>query len=140
MIMFLFCSFLVRNMMHQNFSQNFCLRDTPTSPFARVEDVWFWYIRCQKARDAGARFVAGKSDITRPCEPDDIYRIVRTLWSQGTLKLHHLQVLFEYGRRETPPDPRCAEETWACRYWDEALDRMITPLKTKDILDEEHGI
>jgi len=115
------------------------LRDTPTLPFAKVEDVWFWYIRCQKARDAGARFVAGMNEVVRPCDPDDVYRIARGLWQQGTLKLHHLQVLFEYGRRETSPDPRCEEESWAHRYWDEALDRMATPLKEKGIVDEERG-
>ena len=113
--------------------------EPPATPFAKTEDVWFWYVRCQIARDAGARFVAGLSETPRPCEPDDIYRAVRRLWLTGALTRRHVRTLFDYGFRETPPDPRCREEAKARRSWEEALDRLATPLKAKGILDEATG-
>jgi len=42
-------------------------------PFATACEAWFWYIRCQTARDEGARFVANSGLVIRPCEPDDIF-------------------------------------------------------------------
>jgi len=125
-------------MQHQS-AQAARRRNTLFTPFLSAEETWFWYIRCQEARDNGARFVAGMGAVLRPCEPDDIYRVVKHLWQGGVLKLHHLQILFEYGRREAAPDPRCEEEKWAFGYWEEALDRMVSPLKTKGIIDEIDG-
>ncbi|CCQ72349.1 hypothetical protein [Magnetospira sp. QH-2] len=103
-------------------------------PFTDVEQVWFWFIHNQEMRHDGAR-PERLLDIARPCDPDDIYVIVMTLRRIGKIAHHHLQVLFEFGRSGRPPDSRAREEEIAARLWDEALDRMITPLKAKGILE-----
>ncbi|NDC90145.1 MAG: hypothetical protein EB075_15325, partial [Bacteroidetes bacterium] len=51
-----------------------------TNPFITVEDAWLWFWRCQLAREEGARTVADVGMIARPCDPDDLYRVVAALY------------------------------------------------------------
>ncbi|MCW9034758.1 MAG: hypothetical protein OQJ97_11115 [Rhodospirillales bacterium] len=107
-------------------------------PFHNAEEAWFWFSRCQNLRNEGARFGEGTKQRTRPCDPDDVYREVQRLKRKGILHKRHLSVLGKFGKLETPPDPRHYEEEPEARLWDEALDRLTTPLKTKGIIDEDH--
>jgi len=111
------------------------LRSIPATPFQSAEEAWFWYIRCQKARDDGARPDPYASTIARPCDPDDLYRAVKDLTTRRRITHHHVRVLSEYGYSERPPDPRCREEQRPYRLWNEALDRLTTVLKHKEILE-----
>ncbi|KAF0118145.1 MAG: hypothetical protein FD149_870 [Rhodospirillaceae bacterium] len=74
------------------------------------------------------------SDEARPCDPDDIYRAVVGLLRQRRIEQFHLRILATYGLRLSPLDPRIQEETQAYHYWDEAIDRLSTILKTKGIV------
>ncbi len=100
-------------------------------PFATPEDAWVWYSHCQRARDEGARFVAGLGDIARPCAPDDIAREVWRLYRRRVLRGSHLRILAQFGSecgvtRGAGPD--------ADRLWREALDRLASPLRAKGIV------
>lgn len=108
--------------------------DSPHVPFSDAEEAWFWYIRAQKARHEGLRF-DGPRSLSRPCDPDDIYRTLVALRRGGKVRPEHVNVLARFGFREQPPDPRCREEQRPARLWGEALDRMTTILRTKGIVD-----
>jgi hypothetical protein len=103
-------------------------------PFASAEEAWLWYCQNQIARLEGVRFDASAKSTPRPCDPDDIYRAVDRLYRARLLDRRHLVVLADYGSRLAAPSPRLADETVAARLWDEALDRLTTPLKTKGIV------
>lgn len=103
--------------------------------FGCAEEAWFWYVRCQKARDDGARFVKSGNATVRPCDPDDIYRAVRRLAERRILTRHHIRVLTIYGVDERPPDPRCQEEERPFQVWQEAMLRLGEDLKAKDIIE-----
>ena len=103
--------------------------------FVDAEEAWFWYMRSQKARWDGARFDADRSVSERPCTPDDIYRAIMALYRQKLIKKEHLRTLASYGLIETPPDPKDRQQQQDARLWDEALDRLTTVLKQKNLID-----
>lgn len=107
-----------------------------TIPFERAEDVWFWFIVAQQAKNDGARYVAGASTIPRPCEPLDILNILDRLYRQRRLVRDHLLVLRHYGRRNMAPDPDRVKERRAYSLWCEAMERMEAPLIKKGILSD----
>ena len=106
--------------------------------FVDAEEAWFWFVRSERARREGARLTEATSGDTRPCEPDDLYRVVMGLRRCHKLRDEHLQVLAQYGWRECPPDSRVREEERALSLWTEALDRMTTPLKYKGIVRHDN--
>lgn len=106
----------------------------PVTPFNDAEEAWFWYVRCQRLRDAGANWRDRAVTSARPCDPDDLYRAVVSLARNGRIGASHLGVLGRFGIENRPPDPRCPEEEGAARLWDEALDRLTTVLRQKGIV------
>ena len=109
--------------------------DNPTVPFLNAEEAWFWFIRCQKARADGARFEAKMGSLSRPCDPDDLYRAVMDLARRRRLTAEHLRTLDTFGLSQRPPDPRCREEERPARLWDEALNKLSIPSKSKGIIE-----
>ena len=107
------------------------LRVEETVPFSNAEEAWLWYAQCQTARDDGVRFTAGLAAIPRPCEPDDIAREARRLYRQRVLQQAHLMVLMRFGRRMNAPSPLDCDQDVQAPLWDEALDRLTTPLRRK---------
>ena len=107
----------------------------PETPFPDAATAWFWFMRCQKARWDGARFERGLAEVSRPCEPDDIYRAVRRLVKAGRLADIHFKVLVRFGVLDRPPDPRQPDEVRPVRFWDEALDALTTVLRRKGIVE-----
>lgn len=107
----------------------------PTAPFVDAEQAWFWFIRCQRARDEGVRFEDARGMMARPCDPDDIYRAAVGLKRQGRIGGGHLRVLATFGLCGRPPDRRYPDEEWPARLWDEALDLLTTVLKAKGIVE-----
>jgi hypothetical protein len=106
-----------------------------TQPFISAEEAWFWFIRCQKARADGARFERAMGATVRPCDPDDVYRAVTALHRRRILNRRHMNVLERYGLLERPPDKRCRDEERPFALWDEALDRLTTVLRGKEIIE-----
>ncbi len=111
--------------------------DNEAHPFNTSEEVWFWFITAQQARNEGARFTAGISNRPRPCEPIDILKIVDRLYRTRRLIRDHLLVLRHYGRRQMPPDSRRPKEYIASKLWKEAMNRIEEPLIEKKILQEK---
>lgn len=105
-------------------------------PFENVEELWFWFIVAQQARNEGARYVAGAGMVRRPCEPVDILKILDGLYRQRRLLRDHLLVLRHYGRRNMPPDPRRVKEKRAHVLWHEALERLSPILERKGIISK----
>jgi hypothetical protein len=132
--MFLFCS--TRRSSAMSVARTFpasrpCL---PVVPFGSAEEAWFWFVRCQRLRRAGARPLKDDATIQRPCDPDDIYRAAERLFRIGRIGVEHLRVLVRFGLRESPPDSRRFDEERAARFWSDGLDRLATLLKAKGIV------
>lgn len=107
--------------------------EPPAALFRSAEEAWFWFVRCQVVRRDGARFTAAGGPF-RPCDPDDVYLVTIALRRQGVLDGRHLDTLGRFGLIGRPPDRRCREQEAAARLWEEALDRLTTPLRRKGIV------
>ncbi len=107
----------------------------PSFPFLDAEEAWLWFMRSQRARREGMRMRADESQVVRPCDPDDIYRVAMGLAREKRIGRHHLKVLGAFGLLERAPDPRLREENRAWCLWDEALDLMSTVLRRKGIVE-----
>ena len=103
-------------------------------PFETVEDAWFWALECYCARHEGARPVAGLGDVPRPCEPQDILVALHRLHRHGRLGPVHLEVLGDFGRRLSPPDPKAPGEAAAATRWREAMRPLERVLRAKGII------
>jgi len=103
------------------------------TPFDSGEEAWFWSVQAQDAKAAGARVVAGRGLVQRPCEPADVLRVVDRLYRNRQLVRDHLHVLVHYGRRLSAPDPERHREQRAHLLWREAFDRIVPVLRQKGI-------
>lgn len=103
-------------------------------PFQTAEEAWLWYALSQIARNEGARPQADKSGISRPCTPDDIYRIVSAQYKSGRLTVHHVKILFRYGMALMVPNAKVRGEERAAGLWSEALDRIGLVFQEKGIV------
>ncbi len=105
-------------------------------PFDTIEDLWFWFIMAQQARNDGARYISGAGLIPRPCEPVDILKILDDLYRKRRLLREHLLVLRHYGRRHLAPDPNRVKEVRSYYLWKDALERMRPVLERKGIIQK----
>jgi hypothetical protein len=105
---------------------------TDGEPFQTAEEAWMWYAHCQIARLEGARYLAGMARRMRPCDPDDIYRVVARLHRDSTLDDRHITVLGRFGSRLAPPDQ--GDGAGTVSLWEEALDHLATALRPKGIV------
>ncbi len=106
--------------------------------FDSVEEAWFWFIAAQKAKNEGARIVAGQALSERPCEPIDILKILDSLYRQRRLTRDHLLVLRHYGVRMMPPDQYRVKEKRAYYLWVEALECMEPIMERKGIVHKDN--
>lgn len=104
------------------------------TPFDSAEEAWFWSLQAEDAKAAGARVVAGRGLVQRPCEPADVMRAVDRLYRSRALLRDHLHVLAHYGRRLSAPDPERFREQRAHGLWGEAFDRLTPILRDKGIV------
>jgi hypothetical protein len=102
--------------------------------FTSSEEAWMWYCQCQIARDEGVRFLAGRGQYFRPCDPDDIVIAVESLYRKRHIDRRHMVVLNSYGMRLSPPNGSLPEEREAAALWDQALDYLGDILKAKGII------
>ncbi len=109
-------------------------QEMETVPFADGEEAWFWFSRCQLMRLEGARFVAGKVETPRPCDPDDVYRAVMGIYRQHQIENPHLKVLGTYGGKLMAPNMYASEEKKDVPLWQEALQKLGDVLRKKGIV------
>ncbi|CAO3417648.1 hypothetical protein [Azospirillum endophyticum] len=102
-------------------------------PFTTAEEAWFWAVQAHDAKAAGARVVAGCGRVARPCEPQDVLRVVDRLYRMRKLTRDHLHVLVHYGRRQSAPEPDRFREQRAHSLWLEAFDLIAPALRDKGI-------
>jgi hypothetical protein len=113
------------------------IREAHAVPFENVEEMWFWFIAAQQARQDGARLVSGQSVVSRPCEAVDILKVVDGLYRKRRLLREHLLVLRHYGLRNFPPDSRRVREVRASVLWGQAMERLEEPMIRKGIVREQ---
>jgi len=118
-------------------SHNLKEKTVSAVPFDNAEEVWFWFINAQKARNEGARYCAGLGALPRPCEPTDILGILDKLYRKRALLRDHLLVLRHYGRRQYRPDPKYIKEAIAFKLWTEAFDKIEPIFIQKNIIKEK---
>ncbi len=120
----------------ENRDAPFALNDV--TPFETVEDVWFWFIAAQEAKNDGAKFISGAGLYKRPCEPVDILKILDRLYRNRILKREHLLVLRHYGRRKMSPDQFRSREKRAYHLWHEAMQHLEDAFAAKGIIETSH--
>jgi hypothetical protein len=103
-------------------------------PFACAEDAWFWTMAALTARRDGARLGAARGNVVRPCEPDDVVKVLDRLYRQRRIDLAHARILRIWGERGDQPSPRIPQEAGDLRLWREAMDRLDHPLRQKGIV------
>ncbi|WP_029009097.1 hypothetical protein [Azospirillum halopraeferens] len=111
-------------------------RECDGVPFGSAEEAWFWSVQAHDAKAEGARVVAGRGLVARPCEPDDVLRTVDRLYRQRRLVRDHLHVLVHYGRRLMAPDPARRLEQRASTLWREAFACLSPVLRDKGIVQD----
>ena len=104
-------------------------------PFHSAEEAWFWTMAALIARRDGARIVSGAGLVSRPCEPDDVVKVLDRLYRQRRIDLQHARILRLWGERQMAPDPSQPREAGDARLWREAMARLDWPLRVKGILD-----
>ncbi|WP_431271692.1 hypothetical protein [Dankookia sp. P2] len=106
-----------------------------TEAFRNAEEAWFWTMAALIARRDGARIVSGAGLVQRPCEPDDVVKVLDRLYRQRRIDLQHARILRIWGERQQAPDPRAPREGGDARLWREAMARLDWPLRVKGIVD-----
>lgn len=102
--------------------------------FASAEEAWFWTMAALTARREGARLSAGKGEMIRPCEPDDVIKCLDRLYRQRRIDLGHARIMRIWGERNCAPNPRMPGERGDHRLWEEAMERLDYPLRAKGIV------
>lgn len=107
--------------------------DKAPQPFRSAIAAWMWTMSMLAARREGAGTRYGMGGL-RPCDPDDVVRVLDRLYRQRRIDLDHARVLRAYGERQTPPDPTHPMQKNDARLWREAMERLETPLREKGIV------
>jgi len=101
-------------------------------PFRSAADAWFWTMQFLAARrdGAGAAFDAGG---TRPCEPDDVVKVLDRLYRQRRLTLAHARILRIWGEKGEAPGRLNANAADA-RLWSDAMVALELALRMRGIV------
>jgi hypothetical protein len=105
-----------------------------TVPFRSAEEAWFWTAAALTARREGARIVANAGAMPRPCEPDDVVRVLGELFRRGRIRAEHAEALQRWGERGYVPEARRPAERRAAELWREAMAWLDWPLRSKGIV------
>ncbi|CAH2606475.1 conserved protein of unknown function (plasmid) [Rhodovastum atsumiense] len=100
-------------------------------PFASAEEAWLWTMAAHVARRDGTTM---EDQTPRPCEVDDVIRILDQLYRSRRIGLAHAKVLRVYGEIQTAPRSTYGQERADARLWTEAMTRLAGPLRQKGII------
>lgn len=103
-----------------------------TTPFVSAQEAWFWTMEALAARRDGRRGGIGLA--RRPCDPDDVIKVLDRLYRKHRIDLPHARVLRVYGERGVAPDTSHPSERADALLWLEAMRRMEWPLRVKGIV------
>lgn len=99
-------------------------------PFRTAEGAWRWAWAILQSRRDGAGAPTGIGRGKRPCEPDDVVKVLDRLYRERRIDLTHARVLRIYAEKDETPDPGSADGRW----WREALAAMDPVLRVKGIV------
>jgi hypothetical protein len=102
-----------------------------SSPFASVDEAWFWTVAALTARHDGSRH--GGARAPRPCDPDDVVRCLDRLYRDRRIELAHARVLRTWGERQISPGGT-GKEAADMMLWRQAMDRLRPVLRQKGIV------
>jgi hypothetical protein len=85
-----------------------------------------------------ARGARTKND-DRPCDPDDIVKVLDRLYRQRKITLEHARILRIWGERGKEPSPTVPQERGDYRLWSEAVGLLESPLQVKGIIKRGDG-
>lgn len=102
--------------------------------FINAEEAWFWFMTCQQLRRDGSKPDGNGRGVVRPCDPDDIYRALMSLFRADRITTRHIRTLADYGLQQRAPDGRCREEAMDRIFWDQTLDLLTAVLRVKKIV------
>ena len=103
-------------------------------PFRSAEEAWLWTAAALTARHDGARVAAGRGRVQRPCEPDDVVRVLDRLFASRKVTLAHARILSSWGRLQQAPDPRRVEQQADHRLWRDALALIEPSLRSRGVV------
>lgn len=107
----------------------------PEEPFIDAEEAWFWASANTELMLAGARGHSYLKPTQRPCEAADVLNVFTNLMRGRKLAAQHAQVAARYGVAQRRPNGLAPSEAQAALLWEEAMDRLTTPLKAKGIIE-----
>ena len=103
-------------------------------PFRSAAEAWMWFVDGQISRYEGRR--PSSWGVMRPCDIDDVARAVLNLIRSHRLSVRHLLVMIEHGLLQSAPDPYASfAQRHARILWDQAMDRLTTPLAARGIVE-----
>ena len=97
-------------------------------PFASAEEAWLWTCRALKRRRGDD--VPQASGPARPCGPEDVLRVVDTLYRRRRIDAGHAQVMRYWAERGSAPP----SDTGNGRLWQQAMDRLTPHLRDRGII------
>lgn len=103
-----------------------------TLPFKSAAEAWFWTKEALSARQEGRQ--GGRGICRRPCEPDDVVKVIDRLYRARRIDLQHARVLRVWGERGVAPSARSLLEMDDARLWNAAMAQMEWPLRVKGIV------
>lgn len=105
--------------------------NAPYELFNDAEDAWLWASANTELMLAGARGQPSLKPTQRPCEAADVLNAFERLMRAGTLAARHAQVAVRFGLRQRRPNGLIPSEQAAALLWEEAMDRLTTPLRPR---------
>lgn len=111
-------------------------RTRAVEPFRTCDAAWLWCFARLMERRETARPQPADMNPPRPCDPDDIVKVVDRLYRQRQIELAHAKILREWGEAGRPPNQDWPAERSAARLWREAMRAMDLPLRLKGIVQE----
>ena len=99
--------------------------------FSSAEDAWFWCCRLAVGISADK---SNSHNFTRPCEANDLYIVLRRLYSKKELRAVHLKVMTKYGERQCAPNSIFGDNSSDCRRWHEAMTILEMGLREKGLI------
>lgn len=107
----------------------------PIALFSDAEDAWFWAAANTNMMLAGARGAPTLKSTQKPCESADVMNAFQRLIGAGVLHSRHADVAVRYGVAQRRPNGLARSEAQAALLWEEAMDRLTTPLRGKGIIE-----
>lgn len=102
-------------------------------PFRSASEAWLWTARMLAARRDGAGAAFGTGGV-RPCEPDDVLKVLDQLYRQQRITLAQAAVMRAWGDKDQQPTPAAGASASDISLWDAAMRAMDAPLRRKGIV------